>query len=217
METQVIAAALVMLLLLQALPFHKANFAKLTNLSNDLIRNYSTNETTTECSSRLRNSLLERNISEDATFPDEFVKCLFLNTSESGISQVMNSKNFDDSYCVQAPASFYTSNRGHTALASFPGAGNTWTRQLIESLSGILTGSVYGDGHMKKAFIGERYTENVIAIKTHEMYGKMNIKYDKVILLIRDPFDSILALFNLDRTHSHTDYIKEDKFNITRT
>ena len=28
-------------------------------------------------------------------------------------------------------------------LVSFPGSGNTWTRYLIESLTGVFTGSVY--------------------------------------------------------------------------
>jgi len=32
-----------------------------------------------------------------------------------------------------------------TALASFPGSGNTWTRHLIESAGGIFTGSRYKD------------------------------------------------------------------------
>lgn len=32
-----------------------------------------------------------------------------------------------------------------TALASFPGSGNTWLRYLIESVGGIYSGSVYDD------------------------------------------------------------------------
>lgn len=32
-----------------------------------------------------------------------------------------------------------------TALASYPGSGNTWVRWLIEAASGISTGSVYED------------------------------------------------------------------------
>lgn len=34
------------------------------------------------------------------------------------------------------------------ALASFPGSGNTWTRQLIESATGIYTGSFYKDSNL---------------------------------------------------------------------
>ena len=32
-----------------------------------------------------------------------------------------------------------------TGLISFPGSGNTWTRNLIEQASGIYTGSMYSD------------------------------------------------------------------------
>ena len=35
--------------------------------------------------------------------------------------------------------------RPPTALASFPGSGNTWLRFLIESATGIFTGSRYKD------------------------------------------------------------------------
>lgn len=34
------------------------------------------------------------------------------------------------------------------ALASFPGAGNTWTRHLIELATGFYTGSYYFDGSL---------------------------------------------------------------------
>ena len=35
--------------------------------------------------------------------------------------------------------------RPPTALASFPGSGNTWLRFLIESATGVFTGSRYKD------------------------------------------------------------------------
>lgn len=35
-----------------------------------------------------------------------------------------------------------------TALASFPGAGNTWARHLIELATGYYTGSYYFDGSL---------------------------------------------------------------------
>lgn len=34
------------------------------------------------------------------------------------------------------------------ALASFPGAGNTWARHLIELATGFYTGSYYFDGSL---------------------------------------------------------------------
>ncbi|CAB4061818.1 unnamed protein product [Lepeophtheirus salmonis] len=65
-----------------------------------------------------------------------------------------------------------------TALASFPGSGNTWVRYLIQQLTGIFTGSIYIDYDlMKNGFPAE------------------NVK-DGVVLLVRDPYESLLAEFN---------------------
>ena len=36
------------------------------------------------------------------------------------------------------------------ALASFPGSGNTWIRYLLDSSSGIFSGSWYGDFDINK-------------------------------------------------------------------
>ena len=36
-----------------------------------------------------------------------------------------------------------------TALASYPGSGNTWLRYLIQQATGIATGSVYNAAHLK--------------------------------------------------------------------
>ena len=57
-----------------------------------------------------------------------------------------------------------------TALASYPGSGNTWVRYLIQHISGYITGSVYNDHSLKKmGFPGEGETNGkVIAIKTHQ-------------------------------------------------
>uniref|UniRef100_A0A2K6T865 WSC domain containing 2 n=1 Tax=Saimiri boliviensis boliviensis TaxID=39432 RepID=A0A2K6T865_SAIBB len=58
------------------------------------------------------------------------------------------------------------------ALASFPGAGNTWARHLIELATGFYTGSYYFDGSLyNKGFKGERdhwRSGRTICIKTHE-------------------------------------------------
>ena len=56
-----------------------------------------------------------------------------------------------------------------TALASFPGSGNTWIRYLLQQATGIATGSVYNSTQfLKSCFPGEGvYNGSVIAIKTH--------------------------------------------------
>ena len=86
------------------------------------------------------------------------------------------------------------------ALGSFPGSGNSWVRELLESATGIYTGAVYCDGsYVAAGMIGEGVTtENVIAIKTHDWpyAAKKRIKLDKAIYIVRSPFGSILAEHN---------------------
>ena len=86
------------------------------------------------------------------------------------------------------------------ALGSFPGSGNSWVRQLLESATGIYTGAVYCDkSYIEKGMIGEGVTtENVIAIKTHASpkAAKKVINHDKAIYVVRNPFGSILANYN---------------------
>ena len=56
-----------------------------------------------------------------------------------------------------------------TALASFPGSGNTWVRYILQEATGIAMGSVYNDPRLKRnLFPGEGiYNRSVLAIKTH--------------------------------------------------
>jgi len=78
-----------------------------------------------------------------------------------------------------------------TLLVSYPGSGNSWVRQLLESATGIYTGSVYCDpSYVASGMVGEGLrTGNVIVVKTH--FTK--IKSSKIIYLIRNPFDAIVA------------------------
>lgn len=86
------------------------------------------------------------------------------------------------------------------ALSSFPGAGNTWVRHLIEHATGYYTGSYYFDGTLyNKGFKGEKdhwRSGRTICVKTHES-GKREIEmYDSSILLIRNPYKALMAEFN---------------------
>ena len=51
---------------------------------------------------------------------------------------------------------------------------------------------------MQSTFIGQCKKNNngIIVIKTHELSGKTSAKYDKVVLIIRNPFDAVLAEFS---------------------
>ncbi|XP_034004541.1 WSC domain-containing protein 2 isoform X2 [Trematomus bernacchii] len=86
------------------------------------------------------------------------------------------------------------------ALASFPGAGNTWARHLIELATGFYTGSYYFDGSLyNKGFKGERdhwRSGRTICIKTHES-GKKEIEtFDSSVVMIRNPYKALMAEFN---------------------
>ena len=85
-----------------------------------------------------------------------------------------------------------------TALASFPGSGNTWLRYLLQQVTGVSTGSVYKDAALlKNGFPAESVANgSVLAVKTHEWGAAGRQQFAEAILLVRDPFDSILAEFN---------------------
>ena len=82
-------------------------------------------------------------------------------------------------------------------LGSFPGSGNSWVRQLLESTTGIYTGAVFCDkSYIESGMIGEGVTtENVIAIKAHAIPDrvKRQANFDKAVYLIRSPFECILS------------------------
>ncbi|XP_055329649.1 WSCD family member GA21586-like isoform X2 [Paramacrobiotus metropolitanus] len=80
-----------------------------------------------------------------------------------------------------------------TALLSLPGSGNTWLRWLIERLTGVCTGSVYHDAALKKAgFVCEGRQHGVMTVKTHFV---QHLQAAKTILLIRNPYDALVAEF----------------------
>lgn len=117
----------------------------------------------------------------------------------------------EDSYCsvYQTPIQdtrcttrkfLPTKSKVFVALSSFPGAGNTWVRHLIEHATGFYTGSYYFDGTLyNKGFKGEKdhwRSGRTVCVKTHES-GKREIEmYDSSILLIRNPYKALMAEFN---------------------
>ena len=53
-------------------------------------------------------------------------------------------------------------------LWTFPGAGNTWIRMLLDFATGIYTGSIYGDPSLLPLLPGEgRCDRSVVAVKAH--------------------------------------------------
>jgi len=92
--------------------------------------------------------------------------------------------------------------RPPTALASFPGSGNTWLRFLIESATGVFTGSRYKDLQIQMYGLwGEiRSWEDgtTIVQKTHDA-SKHHVTKDfggRAIIIVRNPYDAILSTHN---------------------
>jgi len=90
------------------------------------------------------------------------------------------------------------------ALLSFPGSGNSWVRQLIETTTGIYTGT-YKDcdvSYICNGMIGEGvYTDNVIAVKIHFPINDLDWLYDRdIIYVVRNPFNAILADWNRQKS-----------------
>lgn len=112
---------------------------------------------------------------------------------------------------------------GVTLLASYPRSGNTLLRTLLESVTGILTGSdTRPDRTLSKALstlhslVGEGITSQSKAcvIKTHfpERRGYMMYNAKRVILLVRNPFDAIDSYWNMCCTNTHTESVSENVY-----
>ncbi|XP_058974515.1 WSCD family member CG9164-like [Musca domestica] len=109
------------------------------------------------------------------------------------------------------------SKTGLTALASFPGSGNTWLRYLLQQSTGILTGSIYKDyGLLKTGFPGENVcNSSVLLVKTHEWGPKAWAPFSKAILLVRDPEKAIIAEFNR-QSGGHVGFASPDRYKRTK-
>uniref|UniRef100_A0A672FR84 WSC domain containing 1b n=1 Tax=Salarias fasciatus TaxID=181472 RepID=A0A672FR84_SALFA len=116
---------------------------------------------------------------------------------EQGPPQIQ--QNIQDSRCKER---MFLPQRSSSlvALSSFPGAGNTWVRHLIELVTGYYTGSFYFDGTLyNRGFKGEKdywKSGRSICVKTHESGQKEIDMFDSAILLIRNPYRSLVAEFN---------------------
>ncbi|KAL5008429.1 hypothetical protein ScPMuIL_014010 [Solemya velum] len=91
------------------------------------------------------------------------------------------------------------------ALVSAPGSGNTWTRYLLQQLSGIGTGSVYCDKNLRSTqFPLECIRTGVLVVKTHLPICK---GFAGAIVLIRNPIFSCVSYFQF-RKRGHVGIAK---------
>jgi hypothetical protein len=97
-------------------------------------------------------------------------------------------------------------------LSSYPRSGNSFLRKLIESYTGIISGSDSSPNRplssalLKCGFAGEGIVDkSVWVIKTHfpERNGYVSFPVVKVVLIVRNPFDAIESYFHLGMTNTH--------------
>ena len=84
------------------------------------------------------------------------------------------------------------------ALISTPGSGNSWVRQLLETTTGIYTGSIYCDSSYihNAGMMGEGInTNNVLLFKIHDPPKNWNLP-NKILFVVRNPFDAYVAEWN---------------------
>jgi len=141
----------------------------------------------------------------------------FVNCVPGILSQLAAGKfnqTLSKSKCKQLKDMRFINDSETIVLVSFPGSGNTWTRLLLEQVTGIFTGSVYCDKELKQeAFLGESVASgNVIVVKTHVPgtgYPKMhrhatnptNLK--GAIFITRNPLDCLVSEWNGQNLHKH--------------
>nr|XP_045605517.1 uncharacterized protein LOC123762803 [Procambarus clarkii] len=88
-----------------------------------------------------------------------------------------------------------------TALVSYPGSGNTWTRHLLQAATGIFTGSIYQDQQLyMKGFFGELEPWNAgttFTQKTHDGSPAHIQAFNGTgVLLLRNPYRAIISYHN---------------------
>ncbi|CAK8682523.1 unnamed protein product [Clavelina lepadiformis] len=106
-------------------------------------------------------------------------------------------------------------NYSQTILATFPGSGNTWTRHLLERATGIYTGSVYGDKLLYKsgflAELPEISKVRSVVVKDHMLDKNTMTSYQSAIVIIRNPYDAMIADFNRFASDGHHTAVVSEK------
>ncbi|CAH1799607.1 unnamed protein product [Owenia fusiformis] len=101
-----------------------------------------------------------------------------------------------------------------TALASVQGSGNTFTRFLVECITGIHSGTTHFDGKLHAAgFMGEGVINgSTVVIKSHQIGFSPSEKFDRGIMVIRNPYRMILAEWNRRHSGGHISHARPERF-----
>jgi len=157
----------------------------------------------------------EHNLKQYQFYDGQYTKINILKQNETSLSKcdketVIISSKLDarnpwkqEPQCLEFTISHMVPKcREPTALASYPGSGNTWLRYLIEGATGFFTGSRYKDLQIQMYGLwGEiRNWEDgtTIVQKTHDA-NQHHVQVDfkgRAILILRNPYDAILSTHN---------------------
>ncbi|XP_065348218.1 sialate:O-sulfotransferase 2-like [Cloeon dipterum] len=114
------------------------------------------------------------------------------------------------------------------ALVSFPGSGNTWVRYLMETSSGVFTGSVYTDRQiLTRGFYGEVMPPDCGCTSVQKTHGfalagmvpptaeqkraELTLFKGRGVLLLRNPYEAIISYRNY-LYGGHTGFAPYDSF-----
>ncbi len=104
-------------------------------------------------------------------------------------------------------------------LVSYPRSGNSYVRKMLEMRSGIVTGSdsrpnrALSASLLKYGYRGEGITDqSVWVVKSHypERLGYIRVPVSRVVLVVRNPFDSIESYFHMGMTNTHDKMLSEE-------
>lgn len=104
------------------------------------------------------------------------------------------------------------SNHEKVALISYPRSGNSFLRKLIEQEFNVVTGSDSRPNRTLAAHLleygyqGEAITDNSVwVVKSHypERLGYIKFPVQRMVLVVRNPFDAIESYFHMGMTNTH--------------
>ncbi|KAH8048968.1 protein xylosyltransferase [Aureococcus anophagefferens] len=104
-------------------------------------------------------------------------------------------------------------------LASYPRSGNSLLRSLLESISGVVTGSDTAPNRTLSLALQECgvrgegvIDERTWVVKSHYPERRAALRRRNAILLVRNPWDVIDSYFNMTLTNSHNTTMRDDQY-----
>lgn len=168
-----------------------------------------------------RNNYVHQNISSNYCWPPKLQLLRYRNPPTQTINNFKSASMVDNlTLTLTLPPKILPKA---TVLTSYPRSGNTLLRTLLERITGIVTGSdtrpdrtLSKSLSLKHDLVGEGVTNQLLTpvIKTHfpERRGYMTYNAERIILLVRNPYDAIDSYWNMCTTNTHTESVTEEVY-----